>query len=263
MAEDTNEVMEQFKGLPMEALIGGPLNAAVKANVSLAQATAEFINTVGFKQIEGKNNTVTQGAARMVTFEFERPGGVLVDDNGKQTRTVEDVVIKVPLLSIVPVPNLQVDSVDIVFDMEVKSSTKEDESKDTAVAGEGEGKVGWGPFGLKVSIKGSVSSHKENTRTSDNSAKYHVEVHATNHGIPEGLARVLDIMATAAGPRAVSSAPVVNALTGEPDRDKDTGKITGLTPVNPDGSTPAKPATKSAAKPETKPAAKPETPPAG
>ena len=37
-------------------------------------------------------------------------------------------------------------------------------------------------------------SHSSNTRSSDNSAKYSVDVSATNHGTPEGLARILDII---------------------------------------------------------------------
>jgi len=60
--------------------------------------------------------------------------------------------------------------------------------------------VGYGCFSLKVHVEGSVSSHKENTRSSDNSAKYHVEVHAEDRGMPEGLARVLDIMQQAITP---------------------------------------------------------------
>lgn len=36
-----------------------------------------------------------------------------------------------------------------------------------------------GPFSMKAKVKGSISSHKENTRKSDNSAKYHVQVRAT------------------------------------------------------------------------------------
>lgn len=38
----------EFSGLPIEDLIGGPLKAACDAQVRLATATANFINTVGF-----------------------------------------------------------------------------------------------------------------------------------------------------------------------------------------------------------------------
>lgn len=58
---------------------------------------------------------------------------------------------------------------------------------------------------IKVSVTGNVSSHSSNTRSSDNSAKYHVDVRATNHGTPEGLARVLDMMAANVAPMLMDS----------------------------------------------------------
>lgn len=58
---------------------------------------------------------------------------------------------------------------------------------------------------VKVSVSGSISAHSSNTRSSDNSAKYHVDVRATNHGTPEGLARVLDMMAANVAPMLVGS----------------------------------------------------------
>lgn len=233
MADGLVNMADQFKGLPMQDLIGGPLDAAVKANVKLAQATADFINNVGFTQkidkTDPKNPKVVPGATRMVDFDFERPG-TSIDKDGNQIRTVEAVRMRVPILAVVPIPNLQVDSVDITFDMEVKSSTSEKSSEDKNATLDATAKVGWGPFSVEVKIHGSVSTHKENTRTSDNSAKYHVEVHATNHGTPEGLARVLDIMASAAKPLAVQAAPV-NSKTGEANRDATTGKLDSASTV--------------------------------
>ena len=39
---------QQFTGLPMDALIGGPLNAAAKANASMAVTQTKFIIDTGF-----------------------------------------------------------------------------------------------------------------------------------------------------------------------------------------------------------------------
>ena len=246
MPEGLVNMADQFKGLPMQDLIGGPLDAAVKANISLAQSTADFINSVGFVQnlttdsSSSNKKILSPGAARMVNFSFERPG-IAVDNQGNQIRTVEEVKIKVPMLAIVPIPNLQIDTVDITFDMEVKSSISEKNSEDKQGSLDATAKVGWGPFSVDVKIHGSVATHKENTRTSDNSAKYHVEVKATNHGIPEGLARVLDIMASAAKPLAIQSAKV-DPKTGEAPRITSESSAKGqLDPaktvhINPDGS---------------------------
>lgn len=104
------------------------------------------------------------------------------------------MTLKVPFISIVKVPSLFVDTVDITFDMEVKSSEEEKSSDDKNLSGDATAKLKLGPFSVTANIKGSISSHRENTRKTDTSAKYHVEVHAVDQGMPEGLARVLDII---------------------------------------------------------------------
>mgnify|MGYP003573987948 CR=1 FL=1 len=230
---DLLNIADQFKGLPMDTLIGGPLKAAVSANVMMAQSTADFINTVGFDQVpvDPKDPTkgMQAGKSRTAQFQFQRPG---VSSSG--ARTIEQVKMEVPLLAIVPIPNLQVDTVDVVFDMEVKSSTSSKSSSDKSGKFGTSVQAGWGPFSASISVSGSCSAHKENTRSSDNSAKYHVQVTAKNHGIPEGLARVLDIMADAAKPLDVKSyKPKSDGTLAIDDK---TGKPIGKgTPVLPDG----------------------------
>jgi hypothetical protein len=132
------------------------------------------------------------------------------------------VELTVPLLAIVKVPSLAINTVDITFDMEVKNSERSTESEDKKGSFSADASVGWGPFSLKVHVEGSVSTHKENTRQSDQSAKYHVEVRAEDKGMPEGLARVLDMMNSAIAPRRITATPAddkpQNALlTGSSD----------------------------------------------
>ncbi|MGH7122523.1 MAG: DUF2589 domain-containing protein [Acetobacteraceae bacterium] len=194
---------DQFKGLPMSDLIGGPLMAACDAQVKLANATADFIKVIGFLP------PTTQGAAvgdvRTAMFKFNRPAGTAAQAvNGViPTETVE---LEVPLLAIVKIPALSINTVDIVFEMEVKNAETSKDSFDAAAKMSADAKVGWGPFSLTVHIEGSVSSHKENTRSSDQSAKYHVEVHAEDKGMPEGLARVLDIVQSSIAPKKITAA---------------------------------------------------------
>ncbi len=190
----------EFSGLPMADLIGAPLNAACDAQIRLAKATAEFINTVGFTP--GEDGKLTP---RQVDFAFYRPSTELeADDQGNKIAKVEKVAISVPFLALVNVPALAIKSVDIVFDMEVKTSetTKETDSKQLDVGANI--KFGFGPVSGSVDVKASVASHKEHTRSTDKSAKYHVEVRARDDGMPEGLSRVLDMLQSAIGPVAVS-----------------------------------------------------------
>ncbi len=65
-------------------------------------------------------------------------------------------------------------------------------------------RIGWGPFSAKVNISGSISTHKENTRSTDQSAKYHVQLHAADDGMPEGLARVMGMISQAVAPKSIT-----------------------------------------------------------
>ena len=184
MAGELVNMSEQFSGLPMASLIGGPLKAACDSQLILARGTADFIQSVGF---EDDKKTI-----RTAKFSFMQR---IPDKDGNITdRKME---MDVPMLAIVNIPALKLKTVDVTFDMEVKSSF-EDKSSLAAEASM-EASLGWGCF--KASVKGSVSAHKEQTRKSDNSAKYHIQVLATDEGMPEGLSRVLDIMQTAIAPK--------------------------------------------------------------
>ncbi len=178
---------EQFAGLPMDQLIGAPLSAAADASLRLANSTADFINRVGFD---------SKGNLRNVAFKYEKRS---MNEDG--TSNLDEMKVEVPMLAIVPIPNLQVDEVNILFDMEVKQSEKSESSMDLGATLNTTVNLGI----VKVNVSGSVSVHQNNTRSSDNSAKYHVDIRATNHGIPEGLARVLDMMAANVAPSLVGS----------------------------------------------------------
>ncbi len=193
MADIVN-MSEQFKGLPMSDLIGGPLVAACEAQVTLAKAAASFIDEVGM-------NTAADGSktARTVDFSMNRPS---TQQDG--TIVQESVELSAPLLAIVNVPSLSVKNVTIDFEMEVKSSFSAKESSDKSASVEASASGGWGPVKASVKISGSVSSHKESTRSSDNRAKYTVHVEARDDGPPEGLSRLLDMMAEAVAPKAIT-----------------------------------------------------------
>lgn len=171
---------EEFRGLPMESLIGAPLKAASQANLLLAKSTSDFIDAVGFNTNKGGNKTV-----KTAQFSYN------VKDKQGDDKQVD---LKIPTLSIVQIPSLKVDLIDITFDMEVKSSEEEKSSNDKTGSFSVDASSGWGPVKLDAKVSGSISTHKENTRSTDKSAKYHVQVRATDSGISEGLSRVLDIM---------------------------------------------------------------------
>ena len=198
MPDGLVKMSDQFGGLPMDQLIGGPLKAACDSQVQLAKATADFIQNVG---LETDANGVVK--ARTVDFTYTKP---VNDGNGGYTEVTNQ--LDVPILAILNTPSLQVKEVEVDFTMEVKSSTSEKSSRDYEAAMDTHVKAGWGPVSVDVKIHGSISAKSENTRTSDNSAKYNVKVIARDDGMPEGLKRCLDIVQAAIAEKPAAALPV-------------------------------------------------------
>ena len=205
---------QEFSGLPMEALIGGPLNAAAKANSAMAMTQTKFMldNCFSIPAKDDKNtddkNTNTPAinnyAPIMIVMSLTR--GVITPGDPKATPPTETSIKEVttsfnlPLLTIIPLNSLAVETVDINFEMEVKSSFSEEqsESKEKEVKAEAsfEAKVGVGIF--SASIKGSASYDQKDSSTHNthyqksNSAKYTVNVHAGQLPLPKGVNTIIE-----------------------------------------------------------------------
>ena len=190
MPDQLVKMSDQFGGLPMDQLIGGPLKAACNAQTLLAKASSDFIKDVGLND-DGKGNL----SARTVDFGFNKP--VQAADG---TTTMEKVDLQVPLLAIINTPSLSVKEAEVRFTMEVKSSTSSKTTSDTKAELTAHAKYNAGLFSCDVTVHGSVANHSENSRKSDNSAKYDVKVVARDDGPPEGLMKVLDMLNDAIAP---------------------------------------------------------------
>ena len=199
MADTLVNMSSQFGGLPMDQLIGGPLKAACSAQTLLAKASSDFIKDVGLQDAGGGKLT-----ARTVDFDFKRPV-----QGADGSTSMQDVEMSVPLLAMIKTPALSVKEVSVNFTMEVKSSTSSKTTSDSKAELTAHAKYNAGLFSCDVTIHGSVANHSENSRQSDNSAKYDVKVIARDDGPPEGLMKVLDMLNDAI-------APVPSAAPGTP-----------------------------------------------
>lgn len=157
----SDDKSEQFKDLDKNLLIGGPLKAACEAQVLLSEGAADF-------------------SSGRVRFDAE-----------KNEEVTEKVSLNVPMLGIVKVPELKIDDVNIKFDMEVKSA-------EAAPVTEGDSadrlKFDLDTFRTDISAKVDGSTHEGHIRDTDTSARYHIQVREGLETVPEGLARVLDIL---------------------------------------------------------------------
>lgn len=192
MVGETEEgpIGKNFKGLPMRELIGAPLLAAAESNQQLAMTTIDFINRVAFE----KDTTNNSQKTRVVSFEVNHP----VEIDGTMTDTTEKV--EAPLISLIPTPTLYVDHVDVDFQMEV-TDTNVNKSSTTA---ETSTNASAGFWRVKAEISGKVSTARENTRTTNQTAKYQVHVSASQQPQTEGMSKLMDILTNCVVPKSES-----------------------------------------------------------
>lgn len=166
--------------IPFETLIGGPLDACIKAQAAAAQTTWKFIQEVGLNV----DPVTKKKSAVNVSFQFLQ--------NGKMAQ------LNVPLLTIVPIPYLAIYSLDINFkaNISASSSSVNEDTKSETIGGEAS--VGFSGWGLKAEVKANYSSKKDSKATQE--SKYSVEytmdiaIKAGQDSMPAGLAKVLELL---------------------------------------------------------------------
>ena len=178
-ATPTTNFTSELNNIDFRKMIGGPLQAAVDAQVASSLATIDFINKVGFSG-EGDSRELV-----MVDFSHKRKD---VDSTGAEV--TKDVALRVPLLAMLPIPSLRIEQV--VIDFNVKLNSVESSSTSDALGVDAEVKAGWGPVSFKVS-----ASYQRKTATNVEVKKEYalnVNVKAVQDEMPPGLEKVLGML---------------------------------------------------------------------
>ena len=178
---DSN-VTDKFKGLPMRELIAAPLIAAAEAQQELAATAWNFYKQIAFDD-DGKT-------ARVLEFDIKRP----IQQDGKMTTMSQSV--KAPFIGLVPIPSLLIDRVDVDFQMEVTDTSNVKSTINAKV----ETKVSGKSWLISAEISGKVTTARENTRMTNQTAKYQIHVTASQQPQTEGLSKLMDIMASCIEP---------------------------------------------------------------
>lgn len=185
-----------LQSIPFSAMIGGPLDAAIKAQALAAQTSWEFIKNVGLYTDQSTGET----KAVSVSFQYQKDG--------------EMVNLIVPLLAIVPIPYIAIDTITIDFmaKIDASASTYAEQASESegSFKGSADVSVGWGPFSAKVHMEGGYSSKSSSKATQESkySVEYTLNIHvqAGQDSMPAGLATVLNILnsaITSANPKGV------------------------------------------------------------
>lgn len=166
---------DSFKGLLMDELISAPLSAVNEAQQQLAASSLDFYNKIAFED----------GAkTRCLEFDLKRP--VMGPGDIRE----QEVKVKAPFLGLVPIPSLLIDDVNIDFQMEVTDALTSKSSENVDMSADVPPK--W--FGSSVSVQGKVRTSRENTRSTNRTAKYQASVSANQQQQTEGLSKLMDIM---------------------------------------------------------------------
>lgn len=175
---------DELASIDFESMIGGPLSAVIRAQTQAANTSVDFIRTVGFNE-DGTEPT-------MVSFTYKKP---VEQPDG--TFAVEDFVLTVPFLTMLPIPFIRVEETTIDFNAKITSvqysKTMSEHDLSTSLSA----KAGWGPFSAKLKVnysyKRKTSSGSEVNRT------YSMAVHvrAVQDELPAGTERLLGILENA------------------------------------------------------------------
>lgn len=163
----------EFQSLPLEFIISAPLLGVIKAQAVAAQATLDFIN-----------------AFKGQTVDFEN----IVDSTTASGTSQQKVVVKAPLLAMTPVPHMRIDSFTTHFKYEIGQVVSEKKSLDMGATLDASTSGVLSKF-VKASLKGNVSSQSSSESTMNRSGVLEITLHASEAPIPEGLARILNLLA--------------------------------------------------------------------
>jgi hypothetical protein len=184
-------VAQSMQGLPMRELISAPLKAACDSQYQLAESAYHFITQLGFENGDLKT-------PNLLKFNLQRP---VETNTGIEQSNIE---VQAPFLGLVPVPSLLIDDVHIDFQMEVNAANSSKSTQQREASMNANANFRFGFFGSgSIEIQGKVSSSRENTRSTNQTAKYQVSVSARQQPPTEGLSKLMDIMASCTAPLSV------------------------------------------------------------
>ncbi len=116
--EEKNSSFKESDFILLDDLVYAPLHALAKSNRQLRAQVVEAIKSMGTLRQKGTEETVCLNHIN-IAYEQVRP-------EGEDGYSVDNLQMQVPLLSIIPVTNLNVEKAEIDFSTEVKAEKGED-----------------------------------------------------------------------------------------------------------------------------------------
>lgn len=186
-----SSIGNELSNLNFESMIGGPLMSVVRAQTQSAIASVDFIKAVGFTRSEEAGKTIERPT--MVEFLYTKP--VEVDDGrgGKKIEPVE-YSLKVPILTMLPIPFIRIEETTIDFNAKITSVERRDVSSSHDLGLELS--AGYQGYGATANLKVNYAYKRTSSSGSSVERTYSMAVHvrAVQDEMPAGTERLLSIL---------------------------------------------------------------------
>ncbi len=194
-------LVQELNSLDFSVYIGGPLQAAVDAQHAASMSQVKFIKEVGFVTTTSGTPAVTTTDLRYVDFKYKKrvpnpnfgklpadavPAGANVTNEFLD----QQITIKVPFLTMLTIPALRIQEINIDFNAKLTSV------ETTAASSEFSGSAELSANFWKIRFKASASYKRSTSSTTNVEKTYNlgVRVRAVNDELPAGLDRILTML---------------------------------------------------------------------
>ena len=174
----------EYKGeLNIESIIGAPLIATSKANSLMHSEQVHFLLETCFTADKVDNEALTPVMVKMVLTNYNIDYSNGLDDS--IPITTNKIEFQVPLISLIPINSLSVNSVEVDFNMEITSmsQTESFSSNDNA----GVNTILEGKIAKSCQSKDAISNETQG------SSNLNVKICANSLPLPKGIIELIDI----------------------------------------------------------------------
>lgn len=179
-------------------IIGGPLDACVRAQSNASVSTVSFINNVGFEV-----NADGTKKLRMAEFKYKKNAPNPDFDSTKPESAanpkmkIQDVEIIVPFIAMLNIPSFRIETCEIDFNVKLNSTFTSKTDSEFGIKTSASGGTGaFASLFSKVNFSVDVSAKRTSSTGIKVEKEYSlaVRVKATNDEMPAGLEKILGLL---------------------------------------------------------------------
>lgn len=189
------------RGLEIKELIGAPLIAASEANGMMLSQQAKYILDTCFEEDKDSDNL----KPIVIPLSLKRSSLDQEESNSTPQVKTTELTFELPLITLIPINTIGVNSVNVDFEMEIVNQQSEDasnlNSKKADKSGSGVGKAKTKLYGkISYDSQEQQSSSSRTQTRSMNRQKLKVNVQAKEVPLPLGMRTMLELYTKSIGP---------------------------------------------------------------